>query len=356
MDHGRRARLLGAREERRRDGALPDPRPAVGLLRLRLPARDRARVAPVRRGAERVLGREGDQLGRDVPRRGARVLPRPARALAVALARGGGARGRGALDGLHGHADDGERVLPDLPRRGARARADAGEADLAAAATRARDRARGVRDARAGGGAVPRDPDRPAPARVARPSALQSAVRDGGRGRGRRGRRRGAARALSAGGARRLPDDEPRALPPRRRVPVGALAPGGPRPLPRRDPVRRVLRPLPRVAAARRAAARVHGRDRDARALALARGLGVRLDPDGAADRGAEPLLRRAVLPDRAAALDPARLAAAAAVGDRRRARLGRARRGDSRSSGSSGSPRPPTPSRCCRGGSCRRA
>ena len=45
LDHDRRDRLLGAREERRGARAVPRPRRAVARLRLRLPGADRARVA-----------------------------------------------------------------------------------------------------------------------------------------------------------------------------------------------------------------------------------------------------------------------------------------------------------------------
>ena len=116
VDHGRRAHLLRAREEPRRLRPLPHPRRGDGRVRHRLPGADRARVGALRGGSGRVRGGEGDQRVRDVARRRARVLPRPPRARRAARARRGGADGGGAVDGLHGDADDGERVLPAVPR------------------------------------------------------------------------------------------------------------------------------------------------------------------------------------------------------------------------------------------------
>ena len=64
----------------------------------------------------------------------------------------GGARGRGAVDGLHGHGDDRERVLPGLPARRARARRAARAARRCSAVRRLLRRARArVPDAVAGG-------------------------------------------------------------------------------------------------------------------------------------------------------------------------------------------------------------
>ena len=78
LDHGRRDRLLRAREVVRDARSVPRARRAVTRLRLRLPGADRAGLAALRRRARRIRRREGDQRGADVARGDPRVLPRPA--------------------------------------------------------------------------------------------------------------------------------------------------------------------------------------------------------------------------------------------------------------------------------------
>ena len=60
--------------------ALPRPRPAGRLVRLRLPGADRAGVPALRPRSPTPTGCEGDQLGADVARRRPGILPRAARA------------------------------------------------------------------------------------------------------------------------------------------------------------------------------------------------------------------------------------------------------------------------------------
>ena len=75
-------------------------------------------------------GREGDQLASSCRSPRCRRICSPAGSLRPPAALGrGGAHGAGPVDALHGHADDGERVLPALPLVRARARADARAAD-----------------------------------------------------------------------------------------------------------------------------------------------------------------------------------------------------------------------------------
>ena len=138
VDHGRRAHLLRAREEPRRLRPVPRPRRSDRRVRHRLSGADRARLGALRVGAAGVRGGEGHQRARHVARGRARVLPRPPRARRAARPRGRGADGGGAVDGLHGDADDGERVLPAVPLRGAGDRAVAGAADAVANRDRAR--------------------------------------------------------------------------------------------------------------------------------------------------------------------------------------------------------------------------
>src|SRR5439155_1426387 len=69
VDHGRRAALLGARQELRRARPLRRARGREPRARVRLPDGDRAGVSLLRRRPGCVRGREGDQLDRDVARR-----------------------------------------------------------------------------------------------------------------------------------------------------------------------------------------------------------------------------------------------------------------------------------------------
>src|SRR5581483_1405739 len=223
------------------------------------------------------------------------------------------------VDGLHGDADDRERLLPDLPvRRARRRRLDrAADGDDDALGDRAR-RPR-VPDPRAGARIRAGDPDRAAALRVGAAPRLASAARLRADVRARR-RRRPADRDRP-GRARRLAARDPRRLPRRRRDalpllagrPVVLVPDRRPRPLVRGRAARgddRARRPRARPGPPRAGVPR--RRDRG-HLLADARGLGVRLGAP-AARRGAKHLLRRAVVPDRAARLDRPRRSSAGAL------------------------------------------
>ena len=140
------------------------------------------------------------ECGRDVARRGARVLPGAASRRRRPLAAGGAPRRRAPVARVHGDRDDGEPLLPALPRLRARPRARARAADRAADGAALRPARRRVRHARPGDRPRAGDPARAAPARDLRPSrrsrdllALPSAVR-GVRGPRAPGDRRAARR------------------------------------------------------------------------------------------------------------------------------------------------------------------
>ena len=231
-------------------------------------------------------------------------------------------------------------VLSGLPLARVRARARARAADAQATAHRARALRARVRHARAGRRALRRGRSprrsrspgssaagRAGSARGSRPYALVA-----GRRRARR-RRRGCARPLARADSRRLQRDDDRRV-------VSRLAGAALDPLPRRRARSLALRPAVRGAdrarreraPSRRRAPRVLRRGRVAHRVAHARGRRLRVALL-APHRGAQPLLRRAALPDRAARVDRARPAAARARGRRRRRRRGRAAGRDSRSS-----------------------
>ena len=120
----------------------------------------------------RLRGGQDDQQPRHVARRRARLPPRPPGRRQVARAARGAARGRGAVDGLHGDRDDRERLLPGLPARRARARGAARaalgaqpRALLRGARARVPDPVAGDRGRR--GGRDGTAPARPVPARRA---------------------------------------------------------------------------------------------------------------------------------------------------------------------------------------------
>ena len=329
MDHGGRARLLGHGAELRRHGALPHPRRAR-QLRLRLPAAALARVRAVRVDARRlpVGPRRGRarHVVRGVPRVSARAPRRPS----VVRARGGRARRRDPVDGVRRHADDRERVLSDLPLARVRAAAHARPADARPAARRARALRARVRDARADGGARPGRADGAARARVdrARPAAaarrLQGAVRHRRRrGRSRR-RRRARARPLAVAHPRQLLEDLERRLPLLAGAEVARPPSRRARPLRVGRALRRADRPRRERAASRPPAARLRRGDGIAVRVARARGRGLRVALL-AAHRGAESLLSRAAAARRAARLDRAGPAAAAARCRRRCRHRGRA-------------------------------
>ena len=330
MDHGRRADLLGAGQELRVQRAVPDPRPLDRRVRRHLPGADLACVGRLQDDPGRLRGGEGDQLRDDVARRDPGIPAGAADALDVVGARRGGSHRRPALDGLHGHADDRERLLPDLPLRGAGGRGldRAAEHDDDALGGRA-DRAR-LPDPRAGALLRAGDPDRAAPLRMgpaprlAGAEGLPADVRPRRRRRPARDHRPGRARLVAARDPRRVPGRGRDALPllaGRRVVLVPARRP---RPLARGRAARGADRPLRRLARAGQAGAGVPRRLDRRHVLADARGLGVRLRSP-AARRGAEHVLRRAALPDRLARLDRPRHAAARAARRPRRARRRRA-------------------------------
>ena len=206
VDHGRRARLLRAREELRGDtGSSSSAACRTQRLRVRLPGADRARVAalhldsrpptPRRRRSTRVL-----MSLAAIPRTSSPGASCPP----AARARRRAAHRRRAVDALHRDADDRERVLPALRAARARARRRARAADrgsqtsrlLVVSATRVRDPCAGGR-ARAQRSLTAPLARRSRRAPAARVTRAPTAVR----GRGRRWRcacrrRRGRARAL----------------------------------------------------------------------------------------------------------------------------------------------------------------
>ena len=152
-----------------------------------------------------------------------------------------------------------------------------------------------------------RPPPRPA-RRQGVPRRLRFAVR---RGR-RRARRRAGPREVAVRRARQLQRHRPRRLPRRPGAEVAALPHLGARPLPRGRPVRRAA-PVDRGRAfARPAAPRLPGRDASADGVARARGCDLCVVAV-AARGGAEHVLRRTAVPDRAARVDRAWDAAACA-------------------------------------------
>ena len=97
---------------------------ADGRLRVRLPGPDQPRVRALRVAPDAYAAAKTiNALLMSLAAVPAYLLARRRRCRQrLALARGA-ARRRGAVAGLHGDADDRERLLPDLPARGARARA-----------------------------------------------------------------------------------------------------------------------------------------------------------------------------------------------------------------------------------------
>ena len=162
---------------------VPRPRRAEQRLRLRLPGADRAGLAALRRGARRLRRREGDQRASSCrsPRCPAYFLARRLLAPRARARRRGAHRAR-AVDALHRHADDRERVLPALPAssRSRSSRRSSGRRRCARSSLLALCGAR-VRDARAGGRARRRGRDGAAAARARRAARLPraaAAVRD----------------------------------------------------------------------------------------------------------------------------------------------------------------------------------
>ena len=185
VDHGRRARLLGAREELRRDGALPDPRRGGRVVRVRLPAPDRAGVAlfgsvPDAYAAAKAINAVVMSLAA-VPAYflARRVLSQwlslAAALLTVAvpsMVYTGTLMTENAFYPIFLSAALALVLVLERPTR---------QRQLA----RARGRARRLRHARAGGRAVPGAPDRAAAARAPRLRPLPRPLRDGGRRRRR---------------------------------------------------------------------------------------------------------------------------------------------------------------------------
>ncbi len=337
MDHGRRAHLLRAREEPRRLRPVPRPRGGDRGVRHRLPGADRARLGALRVRAAGVRGGEGHQRARHVARGGARVLPRAPRARRAARPRGCGADGGGAGDGLHGHADDGERVLPAVSLRCAGDGALAGAADTVANGDRARRLPRRLPHPPAGSRAATGAADRAAArGREGRVPPLCASLRTGCRRLSRNSRPPAGPGTLAARGLRRLRGGRPRRLlgvgggevvrVPRRRA----------QPRARRDPVRGADPPGADATAAD--GARPHLRRRRAQPVLLARARGgrVRFGADVPHLR-AKHVLRRITVPDRAARVDRARPAEAPAGDSDRGAARRRACRWRSRTTTSSG-------------------
>ena len=152
VHHGRRDHLVGGRARDRGRGRAAPPRRAGSGLQHRLPAADQPGLRADGRPGGRVRGREDAQRARHVARCRAGVLPRPAGRARRPRAAGGAHDDRDPVHGVHGHRDDGERVLPALPRRGARPRARAGAPDAAPRRRAPRARRPRVRDSRADGG------------------------------------------------------------------------------------------------------------------------------------------------------------------------------------------------------------
>ena len=123
VDHGRRDRLLRAGEELRGARPVPRPRRPRARLRLRLPGADRPawralRLGPDAYAAAKAINAVLMSLAAVPAYFLARRILRARLALLAARP-----HGRCAVDALHGHADDRERLLPALPRARAAARA-----------------------------------------------------------------------------------------------------------------------------------------------------------------------------------------------------------------------------------------
>ena len=166
VDHGRRDRLLRAREERRRPRAVPRPRGSLARLRVRLPGADRPRLAAVRLDPGRLHRGEGDQQRPHVADGDPGLLARAPPPAGAPRPRRRDPRRARPLDALHGDADDGERLLPALrarrvpPRRDARA-ADAGPAGSVCSRSAGSRSRRAPRRSRSS----PRSPARPSRSR-----------------------------------------------------------------------------------------------------------------------------------------------------------------------------------------------
>ena len=235
----RRARALRAGEEPGQRLAVRDPRPPR-QHHLRLPARDRSRLAPVLHGRDLRRG-QGDQHRPRLGRSGACLPARPAARLAGRGRRRRGARDRALRPRADRRAHAGEPRLPGLPRRGAAPRARDRGADAGPPARPAGgDRGRGRRPVRAARARRDR-PDGGAPRARERPQARGRARADGRRDRRARRARRGAAVAPPE----RAPDlpRDVRRLRRRRGPAVDRAQPRGARPGDRRRPARRAGAP-----------------------------------------------------------------------------------------------------------------
>ena len=329
LDHGRRARLLRAREELRRRRPLPAPGRAHRRLRARVPRAAQPGVGAVRPRPAGLRRGEGDQRGDRLAGGDPRLPARPPRLLTPVRLRGGRAGDVGADAALRRDADDRERVLPGVPAR------SAGDGRLVGATRPAPHalRDRGVRarlpDPRAGRGDPAGAGDRSLPRlRPEGAARVPLVLRGGRRGGSARPGRPGRARRLDLRRVRRLRGRRPHAVHRRRRLPLVALPLGGADPLARRRAVRRARRVGADGAWPAAPGARLPGRGRDALVLACAARGDVRVRAV-APRRGAEHVLRRTALPDRADALGRARLPSP--LGGRRPHRRHRRRRRDRR-------------------------
>ncbi len=116
VHHGRRAHLLGARPQPRRQPRAPRARRSIPRLRDRLPGAHQPCLRGFRAADGRLCGGEDAERARHVAGRDPRVPPRPSRRRRRALAARRGAGGLASLARLHGLGHDGERVLPRLSR------------------------------------------------------------------------------------------------------------------------------------------------------------------------------------------------------------------------------------------------
>ena len=327
----RRAHLLRAREERRRWRQLCGARRADERVQHPLSAPPRTGVRALRRAAERLRAREGDERRGDVARGRPRLARRPAGRGSRPVARLRRDRRRDPLDGIHGDSRDGDALLSaraalrlDVPA-GARAslrRPDRG----------ARRRAhRGCRDPLAGHRVRRRDPACAVPARAVAegrrgtPPLCAAPWRHGRSGPARR-RRAARARPVALRPPRRLQRRRRGRLRRRQRAPLLALARGGADALRRRPPGRRARRAALAGAWASCSGAGAPGCDaRDDRDVDARRGcvrLAVRLGPRA----GPLPLLPCTAPRRRARGVGRARCSAAARPARRRRGRGDRAR------------------------------
>ena len=248
----------------------------------------------------------------DVARGRARVLPRPPRALARAVARRRGAHRRDPVDGLHGHADDGERVLPDLPaaRARARARGSSGRRRRARVAPARALPASRTSPASRRSRSLPGDPHGAAPRRrhARRSAATRCCTASLRRGAARRRARRRSRAAL-----RRSASSAPTRSASTTHYSVGEVAKWFLYHVAELDLSLGVLPFAALLLLALGLRTRLADRDADLRrrgglALLLARPRGGDLRVRAVVpDRGAEHVLRRAALPDRAPRLDRAR-------------------------------------------------